>query len=352
MLPTAIEHALIIRVPDRSLQAYIQQYPFFTGPNEVMNRRCFAAATSGVELRKSLSIRTPEPLEPSMFFEEPAIRSSARTVMSLAGLATHDADIRLESRAWKVCLVPQEARTVLALGCGEGDEIAALRARLPKAELLGLDWTNKVSPGLLEAAAASFEYGDFNELLARKKGEFDAVFSNHVIEHSFEPSELLNAIHQALRPRGWLISALPLDGESGNPVYQELLLLLNKCQGLERVDSLLLAAGHPYKTNASELCDRLVAAGFKLARVMYRPWQPTLFNSVDARSLDLRRTAHMKVYRRTLGLLNSSLRAALGAEMPLKLLRLLAAIDSRAPFGIIRMHTHLSREGIVVAQRS
>jgi len=43
------ECALLLRVSDRSLHAYIQQYPFCTGPDETLNRKCFGALCEQLE---------------------------------------------------------------------------------------------------------------------------------------------------------------------------------------------------------------------------------------------------------------------------------------------------------------
>jgi hypothetical protein len=56
------ECALLLRVSDRSLHAYIQQYPFCTGPDETLNRKCFGALCEQLEIRQPKVSRPIEPL--------------------------------------------------------------------------------------------------------------------------------------------------------------------------------------------------------------------------------------------------------------------------------------------------
>ena len=141
--PDMRECALLLRVSDRSLHAYIQQYPFCTGPDETLNRKCFAALREHMEIRQPKVSRPIEPLERSELADEEAIRVAAREILRNIGLREADCDDRLRNRAWKLCLARSDAKSVLALGCGEGDEIAALRARAPQSRILGLDWVDK-----------------------------------------------------------------------------------------------------------------------------------------------------------------------------------------------------------------
>ena len=110
-----------------------------------------------------------EPLKRSELADEEAIRVAAREILRNIGLGEADCDDRLRNRAWKLCLARSDAKNVLALGCGEGDEIAALRARAPRSRILGLDWVDKCLPGLLDAAKADFIHGDFNDRLGERR---------------------------------------------------------------------------------------------------------------------------------------------------------------------------------------
>jgi SAM-dependent methyltransferase len=343
--------ALLIRVKDRALHPYMQQYPFCTGPDEVLNRACFAAVLDSIEMREAGQASPLEELRSAELTEAPGIATAACAMLSAVGLSESAAQARLESRAWKMCLVPAHSECALALGCGEGDEIAALRARLPYAQIEALDWVEKITPRLLNLARAEFDHGNFDDLLAQRSSTFDLVFSNHVIEHSFNPDALLKAILECLKPEGWLVGALPLDGEQSDPLFMHVLALaLEPCR-IRRSDMFAVNAGHPYKTNASELVEALMHAGFRSARVAYRPWHPTLFDKAPAGGLDAARSRSYYLHRMTMGHVHGILGSVLSDQMPLRALRILGAVESRVPFGMIRMRARNSLEAIIIAQK-
>jgi SAM-dependent methyltransferase len=345
------EPALLIRVRDRALHAYIQQHPFCTGPDEALNRACFRAVLDSIELRECRCRAALEIIDSAELSHATEIAAAASALLSAVGLGESTVRARLESRAWKMCFVPTDVESALALGCGEGDEIAALRARLPHARISALDWVNKLTPGLLGVARAEFDHGDFDTLLKQRVSAFDLVFSNHVLEHSYDPESLLKAAHGALKPSGRLVCALPLDGEAKNPLFQRVLLLTRDPRRIRRTDMFALAAGHPYKTNASDLTHTLLTVGFRSVRVAFRPWHPTLFETISADALDVARQQHFTLHRSTLGNLQAMVSGTFGQHPPLCTLRVLGAIESRLPFGIIRMHTHRSLEAVVIASK-
>ena len=342
------EPGLLLHVSDRSLHQYMQQYPYCTGPDEELNQKCFAALRRDIEIRWPKNRWPMEPLRRSELVDEESIQAAASKLLQTIGLSEVECADRLRGRAWKVCLARPDAESILALGCGEGDEIASLRARAPRSRIVGLDWIAKCLPGLLDAAEAEFVQGDFDDLLLERPSAFDLVFSNHVIEHSFEPETLLRSIHACLKPGGRLVSALPLEAATGDPIFEKVLSLAKDPSRVQRSDMFILSVGHPYKTNASDLAQTLFAAGFKEVRVAYRPWRPTLDDSLDIDVLDESRARHMRLYRASTGLL---LRMANGVfrDPPLAALRVWGAIDSRWPFGLTRMRTHKTIEAVVVA---
>ena len=218
-----------------------------------------------------------------------------------------------------------------------------------RSRILGLDWVDKCLSGLLDAAKADFIHGDFNDRLGEHKETFDLVFSNHVIEHSFDPDELLRSIRASLKPGGQLVSAIPLDGEAESPIFRRALSLAREPDRIQRSDMFLMLGGHPYKTNASEFAETLLGAGFQAVRVAYRPWSPTCYDLLDEDALSVSRATHMKLHGASTRLLSTAVNGIFSNNPPLAALRALGAVDSRWPFGLIRMHTHKSMEAIVIA---
>ena len=94
-------------------------------------------------------------------------------------------------------------RRVLDFGCGIGDTAAALAARLPGADVLGVDLAR---PALAHARGAhpTASFAHLDELPGLPP--FDLCYVNGVFHH-IDPSrrgEALATIHRALRPGGYL----------------------------------------------------------------------------------------------------------------------------------------------------
>ncbi len=347
----AHEPALLFNVRNAELHAYIQRYPLLTGPDETLNKKCFAALIDSIERREPRQCHALKSLTPEELSDEPAIRAAAAGILNAIDLPANVAEESLKSRAWKMCLVPADRESVLALGCGAGDEIAALRARLPKAEICGLDWTDKVTPGLLKAAQAEFYHGNFNNFLAGRPAAYDLIFSNHVLEHSFDPDALFAAIYNSLKPGGCLVSALPLDGDPDSDLFGYVHSLASSPGRITRGDMMLLLPGHPYKTNASDLTETVIAAGFKSAAVLHRPWHPTLFCETFRGSFAAACARRFALHRATFGLAQSAVRKTFGTHPPPFLLRAMGAVESRVPLGSIRLYVRSVREAVIIARK-
>ncbi|HET9768506.1 MAG TPA: methyltransferase, partial [Thermoanaerobaculia bacterium] len=94
-------------------------------------------------------------------------------------------------------------RRVLDFGCGTGDTAAALVARLPGAEVVGVD----VSLPALELARQRHPAARFAALDELPElGAFDLCYVNGVLHHveRGRRGETMAAIFAALRPGGWL----------------------------------------------------------------------------------------------------------------------------------------------------
>ncbi len=130
-------------------------------------------------------------------------------------------DFRFEAQTILRLAGPAAAGRVLELGCGSG---ALLRRFAPIANLaVGMDispaglalaagWVRREVPGrpgvgLLCARAERLPFGD---------GSFDAVISQHLIEHLDDPRVALAEWHRVLRPGGILALITP-NAEHPNP---------------------------------------------------------------------------------------------------------------------------------------
>jgi SAM-dependent methyltransferase len=103
--------------------------------------------------------------------------------------------------------IPQDARSVLDIGCGDGGLGRALKDRAP-CHVVGVTFAaaeaaqaRTVIDAVMEA---DIETADFGGL-----GSFDAVVCSHVLEHLRDPGAVLRRLRGNLAGGGTLIVALP-----------------------------------------------------------------------------------------------------------------------------------------------
>ena len=255
--------ALLCRVVDPAVRADLQTFPFGTGPDHVANVRALETLRSCMEVRR--------PTLPASVIRRPASELrlpdaqvvAAQRLALTVGFSEATWKRRVDDFGWKMTLLPADAETVMVFGCGAGTELLFLRAAFPHARLLAHDWNESgVDRRILAITGAHFVAGDFVARLESMPDDADVIFSNHVLEHMFDPEAVLGAWRARLGPRGRLVSALPLDAMSGGPTTDLLLALALDPGSLHPLDLLLLNPGHCWKTNPPDLAATLAAAGF------------------------------------------------------------------------------------------
>ncbi len=178
----------------------MQRYPFATGPDEGLNRRCAR------ELQTSLCLRNPpaqaDRVRSSQVRLPAGWEDRSANLLQVLGRSPDQITGALSDYGWKVSAIPASAKRILSIGCGEGDELAVIRAAFPTAELHAIDWECKVSPAGLAALNVTFETANFLDRLEVEQRQYDAIFSNHVIEHLFDPDNTLRHLRNWLTPGG------------------------------------------------------------------------------------------------------------------------------------------------------
>jgi ubiquinone/menaquinone biosynthesis C-methylase UbiE len=142
-------------------------------------------------------------LAPSM---DPAVLDTIAARLEFRG--TDDGYARL-SQAHFPRLLLSSARRILALGCGTGVEVRALRQMTgPDTALVGVDH----SPALIDVARrltaderlsdnVTYQVGDAHHL-PYDDGEFDVVMLHTLISHVDDPAQVLREARRVVRPDG------------------------------------------------------------------------------------------------------------------------------------------------------
>ncbi|MGB7441355.1 MAG: class I SAM-dependent methyltransferase [Coleofasciculaceae cyanobacterium] len=103
--------------------------------------------------------------------------------------------------------VPQSAKRILDIGCGSGILGRRIKQNI-NCEIVGVTYSES------EATLAS-KYldkvlvNDLNSFNSHQLGQFDCIICSHILEHLYQPQELLKQLNNNLTSEGVLIVALP-----------------------------------------------------------------------------------------------------------------------------------------------
>jgi SAM-dependent methyltransferase len=258
--------AIVLSFQDEEQRAYMQAYPFLNGPRRAMNLRLLA------QLPDAISIRQPAAgCEVERFSEEelrlrPEVEGRLRSLLAGAGCRSDEIASALKRLAWKVAEVPADARSILAIGCGDGLELIFLRAAAPHARISAVDWSDRLKPEIKKLTDTQFQSGNIIGYVEETVEKFDLIFSNHVIEHMYNPDEVLELLGARLEKDGIMLAALPLDGTLAS-MWNDLDKSGASKSLLELGDFDL---GHPWKTTAADAFETMLAAGFHHVRLIQK----------------------------------------------------------------------------------
>src|SRR5262245_50152762 len=338
-----LDNALQIAISDKDVQAYLQRHPFGIGHRADFNQTVLA------NLRRFLQIRPESPASDWQVTDSarldltPEERGSVRNWFERLKVHESQRSWAWRSLAWKVSRIPRDSRSVLSIGCGGGIELILIRALLPQANLVAVDFDDKVPPEVKAAIELRFHKTHFNDFLAGNQEQFDLVFCNHVLEHLFEPEVTLGLVRRSLRPGGSLIAGLPMEGCSDGVFASAMRRMASKPAALHALDSGALDAGHAWKTNPADLKATLEKEGFSEIRLHLRKTQNRLIDTVT-------RKVGIFLYVCSFGAARESLKVLSPGAMSDGLVRCFIAAERRCWFGANRLKNRFAKEILVQAQ--
>jgi 2-polyprenyl-3-methyl-5-hydroxy-6-metoxy-1,4-benzoquinol methylase len=252
---------------------------------------------------------------------------------------------------WKVNLIDIAADNILSIGCGGGMELLFLRERFKEAAIDAIDWIDARRPRVKEVQDMYFRCGNIKSLLKQYRVRYDLVFSNHVLEHMYDPEESLKLIYSTLKPGGYIVAAMPLDGAEDLGFKDEIIRLLKVRHQISASDAFIIDAGHPWKTNVCDLTETLQNCGFRQVRVFQRKSTPTRHSCVKLSQLSRRARLYGRIHSFTFRQIQRMLGTVAGHRGGRYLFRALEAIERRSFFGTNQLKNRYSPEVFVIAQR-
>lgn len=106
------------------------------------------------------------------------------------------------------CVIPQAAKTILDVGCGTGAMGAALKRQNADRIVHGITYSEEeaaISQNILDEVLVE----DINFYKPSFDVVFDCMIFSHVLEHTYQPVNILKNFSAFLKPGGVVIIALP-----------------------------------------------------------------------------------------------------------------------------------------------
>lgn len=112
------------------------------------------------------------------------------------------------SRTEMLKYIPQDAKKILEVGCGEGLFLSQIKEKL-SAEVWGVEM-NPIAAEKVSKIAHRVLVGDYNVLYKQLPQKyFDCIVFNDVIEHFSDPWKTLENTKQLLSENGVIVSSIP-----------------------------------------------------------------------------------------------------------------------------------------------
>ena len=344
-------NAILIKIKDHSLQAYLQRYPFATGPDMDKNNESLDIIRKSIRIRRTN--RTEDIVLESIIDTELQTEEDQRAsaLFQIIGVNSVQYKYLLNDFGWRVNKIPRDATEVLSLGCGDGHELIFIHAVLPNAKITAIDYINKIDDRLSEMLNLEFIEGDFNKVAEGLERSYDLIFSNHFLEHSYDPDNLIKMLFRLLKPKGVLIAGLPLDGSLDNVFSKEIQKIVENPDQLHAVDLNYFDPGHPWKTNAADLKGTFLNNGFQAVTIYQRAQHFCRYISGSKKIYDYKLKRAKYLNKIFFSPAHSLVKLIFPGDSPYLVRKLLFAIESRIWFGSNILKNNFSPDVVVIADR-
>ncbi|HEY0264351.1 MAG TPA: class I SAM-dependent methyltransferase [Granulicella sp.] len=334
------------------MRAYLQRYPFVMGPDKKMNALSRQAIQEGLKPRApGTSQATVTRLLPDETHLTGDEMRRLQQIMDASMIPLSSRAGMIDDFAWEANLGPRHSSDVLVLGCGNGIELMFLRAVLPEARITAIDYSRSLSGAIEQATGVRFFQGDMNDLLAGFGQEFDLISSNHTLEHLYEPNELLTILAGLLREGGSLISALPMDGMAVSPFWDEVRNATAN-RPIHPADMVYLDAGHPWKTNPTDLVTTIQASGFEKPSLYQRQEHLSRYAKLGEERFRKQMEQGKLLHRIFFNPPRALLKLLFPNSMPEILNRCLLAAERRVWFGTNNLKNRYTKEIFLFARKN
>lgn len=103
--------------------------------------------------------------------------------------------------------IPLNTKSLLDIGCGSGALGREIKQRL-NCEVVGITYS-QAEADIASQYLDKVLVRDLNDFNSINLGKFDCIICSHILEHLYQPQELLMRLHENLTPDGQIIVALP-----------------------------------------------------------------------------------------------------------------------------------------------
>jgi len=150
-MTTSSNPSILLSVDDLSLRIYLQQYPFATGPDRGLNEKALSAIRRSFQSRPSDVETSITLLPPNSTEISGVVLARAAAIFASIGVGDSVQQKLANDYGWRVNHIPANTRSLLSIGCGEGQELVFIRAIFPEIEITALDYRKTLLPGLAAA---------------------------------------------------------------------------------------------------------------------------------------------------------------------------------------------------------